>query len=136
MGLLAVLACGGESAGDETAFIQLWLDTAPQQYVAKSCSTGFTQRACTVSAVEAGQPVATRTQIAEGGWEDVDPARDVVRMMLDAATREEDDGCQRRVTQHETYAFPSQVYWDCGEEGWGSRLTCFAEGTLDLSRCQ
>jgi hypothetical protein len=133
---LAVLACGGESAGGETDLIQLWLDTAPRQYVAKSCSTGFTQRMCAVSAVEAGPPVSTRVQVAEGGWEDVDPASDVVGMMLSDATRAERNGCQRRVTQHETYAFPSQVYWDCGEEGWGSRLTCFAEGTLDLARCQ
>ncbi len=138
LGLLA-LACGGEGADDDddTALKQLWRDTAPQQYVAKSCSTGFTARACTVSAVDQGQVVAAQQQLgSDGAWTDAVPPSDVVEGMLNAASGKPDRGCERRVTQHETYPIPKLVYSDCGMEGWGIELTCFVADTLELSRCQ
>lgn len=136
LGVLAALACSGEATGDGADLKQLWLETAPRQYVAKVCSTGFTMRTCSVSAVEEGQPVAEQAQEGDGVWEDEVPPSDVVAGMLNAATREADDGCEQRVTQHELYAFPARVYTDCGEEGWGIQVSCFAADTLDLSRCR
>lgn len=134
--LLAALACGAESTGGDTDLRQLWLETAPQQYVARVCSTGFIMRTCTVSAVDEGQAVATQAQLGGSAWEEVQPAVDVVEGMLNAAERDAEEGCQRRVTQHEAYAIPSLVYRDCGEEGWGIELSCFAADTLDLARCR
>jgi hypothetical protein len=134
--LFAALACGAEGAEGGTDLRQQWLERAPVQYVAKSCSTGFGMRACWVSAVDAGVPVASREQLGGGEWQDEDTASDVVAGIINAATREENDGCTRRITQHETYAFPSQVYSDCGEEGSGVRITCFVPDTLDLSLCE
>lgn len=135
-GLLAALACGGEAEEDGADLKQLWLETAPRQYVAKVCGTGFIMHTCTVSAVDAGQAVATQAELGGGVWQDVEPAVDVVDGLLNSAARAPEKGCQRRVTQHEAYAFPSRVYTDCREEGWGIELACFAPDTLDLSRCQ
>ena len=136
LGLLAVLACGGDPAGEDTDWQQLWLETAPQQYVAKVCSTGFTVPSCTISAVDAGVAVAEQYQVADDPWQDEVPPSDVVAGILNAATRDPEQGCKRRVTQHETYAFPSSVYSDCGEEGWGIMVSCFVPDTLDLERCR
>jgi hypothetical protein len=77
----------------------------------------------------------TLVQDSPGPWRPEQPAEDVVAEMISASTRDI-DGCERRVEEHGTYAFPERVYFDCGEEGWGLRVTCFVAGTLDLARCQ
>lgn len=136
LAVLAAVACGGEAPDDGPDLKQLWLETAPQQYVARLCSTGFTARSCTVSAVSDGQAVAAQSRLGDGEWEDEDPPVDVVASMLNAATLEADDGCERRVTLHETHAFPSLVYTDCGQEGWGTEISCFEADTVDLGRCR
>lgn len=133
---LAALACSGDAAPDDTDWRQRWLETAPQQYVAKVCSTGFVMRTCSVSAVDAGQAVAARSRLGDSDWEEREPPVDAMEGLLSAAERDTEESCERRVTRHETYDFPARVYTDCGEEGWGVALACFAEGTLELTRCQ
>lgn len=113
------------------------MESAPQQYVAKACTTGFTMRFCSVSAVDAGLPVAQVVQRTDSdGWEVADPPSDVIYSILNRASREPDEGCTLRVTQHEAYAFPSNVFESCVGEGSGVQISCFVADTLDLSRCQ
>ena len=88
VGLFLALACGGEDAGDGTDLEQQWLESAPQQYVAKTCTTGFTLRMCTVSSVEAGVPVATLAQDPAGAWAASEPAKDVVEGILNVSRKE------------------------------------------------
>jgi hypothetical protein len=130
-----MLACGGEDSESAEEAILRWRESAPQQYVATSCSEGFTARFCTVSSVDSGEPVETLVQDPSGAWQPEDPAEDVVEGILSASKRST-DGCERRVEAHRTYDFPERVYFDCGEEGWGLRVTCFEAGTLELARCQ
>lgn len=136
IGLLGALACGDELDRWRDAKEQ-WPENAPEQYVAKSCGTGFGPRFCTVSAVRDGEPLEMLVQSPDGAWQAREPAEDVVLGMLDAATRnDEADGCDRRIEAHPTYEFPSKVYDDCGEEGSGIEITCFVEGTIDVAQCQ
>jgi hypothetical protein len=136
----AALACGGEDEDSAVDVQQQWLESAPQQYVAKACSTGFTIRTCSVSAVSAGVPVAQLAQVPQlpesDAWEVVEPPGDVIVSVLNRSLREADEGCTLRVTQHETYAFPSRVFESCMGEGAGVEISCFVADTLDLSLCQ
>jgi hypothetical protein len=133
--LLGALACGGEGTlGSEEALAR-WRESAPQQYVARSCGEGFSARSCTVTSVDSGEPVETLVQDWSGSWQPAETPVDVVEGILSASTQDT-DGCKRRVESHPAYAFPERVYFDCGEEGWGLRITCFEAGTLDLARCQ
>jgi hypothetical protein len=136
LGSFGVLACGGAETESGLDAKQRWLDRAPQQYVAKSCSQGFVAPTCTVSSVEAGEAVETQVQDLSGAWQAEEPARDVVDEILSESTGDTGDGCERRVEPHPTYAFPAEVYFDCSEEGWGLAITCFEADTLDLARCQ
>jgi hypothetical protein len=137
LGFLAALACGGEDADDGTDLKQQWLESAPQQYVARLCSTGFTMRSCSVSAVDAGLPVAEQEQaVGRDVWQDAVPPSDVIESILNRAARKADEGCTLRITQHEMYAFPSSVFESCYSEGYGARIECFVPDTLDLSVCQ
>jgi hypothetical protein len=139
LGLLAVLACGGEDEGGGPDLKQQWLESAPLQYVARSCSAGFTARSCSVSAVSDGVAVAERERRPDSEiWEDVEPPSDVIASILNAATREVvvAEGCERRITQHEQYAFPSSVFTWCYNEGVGVQIGCFVADTLDLSLCE
>lgn len=131
------LACGGEDADDGTDLKQQWLESAPLQYVAKACSTGFTVRTCSISAVDAGVPVAMRQQEPfSEDWQDVAEPRDVIAGILNRASGEADKGCKLRVTPHETYAFPESVFESCEGEGYGVEISCFVPDTLDLSLCE
>lgn len=135
LGLLGALGCGGEGSESEQEAILRWRESAPQQYVAKSCSEGFTARFCTLSSVDAGEPVEAFVQDPSGEWQPEEPAEDVVEAIISASAGDT-DGCERRVEGHGTYDFPERVYFDCGEEGWGLSVTCFEAGTLDLTRCK
>jgi hypothetical protein len=137
LGFLVALACGADDADDGAELKQQWLESAPQQYVARLCSTGFSARFCSVSAVAAGVPVAEQER-APGSdvWQDAEPPSDVVESIFNFATRKADEGCTLRMTRHQMYAFPSSVYESCKEEGWGLEIQCFIADTLDLSLCQ
>lgn len=131
------LACGGEDADGGPDPERQWRESAPVQYVAKACSTGFTARSCSVSAVDAGVAVAARAQLPGSEvWEDVAEPFDLITAILHRASREADDGCSLRVTPHETYAFPRSVFESCEEEGFGVEISCFVADTIDLSVCQ
>ncbi|MEY4546739.1 MAG: hypothetical protein RL685_2934 [Pseudomonadota bacterium] len=133
------LACGGEDGEGGTDLKQQWLESAPLQYVARSCSAGFTIGSCSVSAVSDGVAVAQRQRKPDSEiWEDVEPPSDVIASILNVAKREEvlAEGCERRVTQHEQYAFPSSVFTSCYNEGYGIQIDCFVADTLDLSLCE
>jgi len=134
IGLLGALACGDDLERWRDARDQ-WPENAPEQYVAKSCGTGFGPHFCTVSSVRDSVPLETLVQSPDGAWQAREPAEDVVLGILDAAT-EDSDGCDRRITAHPTYEFPQRVYDDCGEEGYGIEITCFVEGTVDVAQCQ
>jgi hypothetical protein len=55
---------------------------------------------------------------------------------LFAYARRSSADCTTSYELDPVYAYPSQIYTDCGQEGSGVRVTCFEPDTLDASLCQ
>ena len=131
-GVVCALACGGSA--DVGEMREQWSDSAPERYVVKTCNTGFAARVCNISAVERQQPVLTEEQHAQGTWTPVQPPVDLIGRLFDRA--ESATSCERSVTADSVYGYPSDVYFNCGEEGSGVEVACFAADTLELETCR
>jgi hypothetical protein len=130
--LVFVVACGSSDPSKEE-LREDWQARAPERYVAKVCGTGFGPRLCRVSAVENHQPLETFGEDFDHVWTRVEPM-DPIERMLDSLG--EHPSCDQRVETHRQYGFPTEVYFDCNEEGFGNEVTCFVPDTLDLRVCQ
>lgn len=125
-----VVACGdGVDAGEiEREF----RERAPEQYVVRSCAIGFSPRLCTVSSVQGAEPLESVVIGPQGEVTSAEPTDPIARIIDGIA---DPDDCDVRVETDPQYRYPSEVYFDCGEEGWGERVTCFVPDSLELERC-
>jgi hypothetical protein len=115
-----------------------WQARAPERYVIGTCGYGAAVPACSVEAVDEGRLVSRSSRFLPGEpWTTtpIDDDTDPVASLFEQAGRSI-DGCTTSFTLDPIYAYPSQIYFDCGQEGWGVRVTCFEPDTLDASRCQ
>ena len=127
-----------DSAEAQPSMEKRWRARAPEQYVITTCSYGAAPPSCALDAVEAGRLVSRSTRFLPGEpWvpAPTDGAQEPVASLFDQARRST-DGCTTSFELDPVYAYPSQVYVDCEQEGWGVRVTCFEPDTLDGSRCQ
>jgi hypothetical protein len=130
--LVFVVACGSSDPSEEE-LREDWQARAPERYVAKVCGTGFLPDLCRVSSVENHVPLETFGEDFDHVWSRVEPLDPIERMLNSAGER---TSCDRRIETHPQYGFPSEVYFDCNEEGYGNEITCFVPDSLDLSACQ
>ena len=118
--------------------VEAWQARAPERYIISTCGIGFGIPSCSVEAVDEGRLVSRSTRfLPSEPWVTaaIDDGIEPVASLFDQAGRSS-DGCTTSFELDPVYAYPSQVYFDCGEEGWGVRVTCFEPDTLDSSRCQ
>jgi hypothetical protein len=115
-----------------------WQALAPATYVVLVCGYGLAIPACSLEAVQDGHLVAKEFRfLPDDPWQptsievDEDPIEGLFAQ-LDSPT----DGCRLSYELDPVYAYPSEVYTDCGEEGWGTRVSCFEPDTLDLDQCR
>jgi len=126
-----------DSAGSPSN-VEAWQARAPEQYVIRTCGYGLGPPACSIAAVDQGQLVSRSNRfLPDEPWATapIDDGTDPVESLFDEAGRSI-DGCTTSFELDPVYAYPSQIYFDCGEEGWGVRVTCFEPDTVDASRCQ
>jgi hypothetical protein len=115
-----------------------WQARAPERYVISTCGYGAGVPSCSVEAVDEGRLISRSNRFLPGEpWAPapIDDGTDPVASLFDQAGRSI-DGCSTSFELDPIYAYPSQIYFDCGQEGWGVRVTCFEPDTLDGSRCQ
>jgi hypothetical protein len=115
-----------------------WQARAPERYVIRTCGYGAVPPSCTVEAVDDGRLVSRSNSSLSGEpWASapIDDGNEPVAALFDQAGRSI-EGCSTSFELDPIYAYPSQIYFDCGEEGWGVRVTCFEPDTLDSSRCE
>jgi hypothetical protein len=127
--------CGGDDNHSVDEHQSAWEAKRPAEYVIGVCGTGLS-RGCTLSAVANDQVVAARSKVGNDAWTDseVTEGEDPVSALFRGARAKED--CDRtRLAFDERYGFVSDVYFDCGEEGYGTRVSCFAAGTTDFAEC-
>jgi hypothetical protein len=115
-----------------------WQARAPERYVIRTCGYGAAPPACTVEVADEGRLVSR----ANRSWPDepwasapIDDGNEPVASLFDEARRPI-EGCTTSFELDPVYAYPSQIYFDCKEEGWGVRVSCFEPDTLDSSRCE
>lgn len=129
----SMLACGGGSV-DARAIRLEWQSRAPSSYVARECETGFSAPFCTASAVQSFEPIETWQRDLKGDWSPSDSLIDPVELII--SSLEHNRGCDERATLDETYGYPASTHFDCGEEGYGYKVDCFVDDTVDVSRCR
>lgn len=126
----------GTPAGD--AKRNLWQSKAPSSYVVTTCGYGFTLPACSLQAVKDGHLVASENRfLSQDPWQPTtdSPDQDPFESLF-AQLQSPPSGCRTSYEIDPVYAYPSQVYFDCGSEGWGTRVTCFEPDTLNLDECR
>jgi hypothetical protein len=129
---LVLTGCGPDLV-DERAE---WHAKAPDAYVVGTCSTGFTLPACKLSAVEHGQVLQAEVETsADGSWAAIDKPSEPIEALFASAEGLSDD-CELSIDFDDTFSYPTQVYFDCGAEGWGERVLCFTPGSVDLESCR
>lgn len=129
------LACGVVACGDEVDAGEIERDFrahAPERYVVRSCGTGFARPSCTVSAVQGEEPVESVVIGVEGEVTAIEPVDPIARIIDWSA---DPDDCDVRVQTDPQHRYPAEVYFDCGDEGWGEQVTCFVPDSLELERC-
>jgi hypothetical protein len=135
--VLAMVACHRDAeAGPDSPQVALWRSSHPDNYVVSVCWTGFLT-GCTVFAVSDGSVVAAQTQTTSStAGSPLDPREQdepIEALFSQLSAMQE---CKTRdVAYDETYGFVRSYYLDCGEEGWGQKVPCFAAHTNDLSAC-
>lgn len=126
-------ACSSDVASEQAR----WQDKQPDTYVAELCGTGFGMHTCTRVAVQRAKVVKQSQQDDRDAtqWRVV-PVKDA-HSPLDAAFDAEDDmsGCTLKREFDPDYGFVRKNYFDCGEEGSGTVVSCFVPNTLDLDAC-
>ena len=115
-----------------------WRARAPERYVISTCGTGFGIPSCSVEVVDGGRLVSRSNRfLPSEPWAaaPIDDGIEPVASLFEQARRSI-DGCTTSFQLDPVYAYPAQVYFDCGEEGFGVRVACFEPDTLDGSLCQ
>jgi hypothetical protein len=128
------------AAGSSKAqpYLEAWQARAPRRYVISTCGYGFSVPACSVEAVDEGRLVSRSNRFLPGEpWvpAPIDDGQEPVASLFEEMGRSI-DGCTTSFELDPVYAYPSQIYFSCAQEGWGVRVTCFEPDTLDASRCQ
>jgi len=116
----------------------LWQAKAPTTYVVKLCGYGFVAPGCSLQAVQDGRLVASESRfLPQDPWQpnETEAVPDPFESLF-AQLDSPPDGCRTSYQLDPTYAYPSEVYFDCGEEGWGTRVSCFKPDTLNLDECR
>lgn len=120
---------------DVAAKRQEWERKAPDTYVVGVCGTGFNVPGCQLYAVENDRVVASEVQFAsEQTWSPVASAAEPIGALFDAAEHPGD--CDLSIEFDAVFSYPTEIYFDCGEEGDGERVACFAPNSLDLDACR
>lgn len=117
--------------------VEQWQARAPKRYVISICGYGASAPGCSVVAVDEGRLVSRSNRfLPSDPWvpAPIGDAQEPVASLFDEAGRSI-DGCTTSFELDPVYAYPSRIYFDCGEEGWGVQVTCFEPDTLDSSRC-
>ncbi len=116
-----------------------WKAKTPSKYVVVTCGTGFSPPSCVRAAVEDGSVRAAqtstfrRTPLTEANPAEV---KEPLGELFDQAQRFADgEKCELRLDFDARYGFLSSYSADCGEEGEGRRVECFAPDTVDLGAC-
>jgi hypothetical protein len=138
-GLAAVLVaagCGGTEGDDDcpSADPSLWAEREPTRYVFASCGTGLAPGACSITAVQNGRVVASYDADETDAFEAPEPGNSLT--LSDAFELGGCNGCDVRIRQNDQWGYVSEVYADCGAEGYGAEVTCFAPDTLDPAACR
>ncbi|WP_437535032.1 hypothetical protein WME79_12430 [Sorangium sp. So ce726] len=136
---LGLLACGDPDP-DFEAKREQWASARPQEYVIQTRFTGVAGSHM-LYAVSADTIIAEYTSIKRFAepedWEETgDSPRvgDPVQALFDAA--EGARRCDLREIEFDPkYGFVSIYYHDCGEEGGGEEVPCFAPDTTDVAVC-
>ena len=112
-----------------------WEAKAPGSYVVSTCGTGFNLSAGSLYAVEDGRVLAVEQRIfPDGDWVPLPGAAEPIASLFDAADNPGD--CDLSIDFDAAYSYPTELYFDCGEEGDGERVACFVPDSVDLEACR
>lgn len=141
---IGISGCSSDDTSEPLAHLSAqlaeWHSKRPTQYVIVTCGTGFDPKFCVRAAIE-GDDVKTaktsgfsRTPLTDANPADVkEPIGDLFEQARHALDNEK--SCEVRLEFDPRYGYLSSYYSDCGEEGGGRAVECFAPGTLDLAAC-
>jgi hypothetical protein len=130
--------CGEENFDQER---ERWRRERPDEYVIVVCETGL-EVGCTLEAVSGATIVTHAFTLVESygpdDWvlsEDYPRPGDPVEALFDRAEGASGDCDLDRVSFDDEFGYVEDYYLDCGEEGGGRRVTCFAPDTVDITKC-
>jgi hypothetical protein len=126
----SLIACGPDIAEKRAE----WRARAPDSYVVGVCSYGLGGGPCQLSAVQQGQVVeAEYWHSIERAWLPVAEPTEPIDALFDAI---DDTDCSLDVDFDTKYSYPREFWLNCGEEGYGETVECFAPDSLDLEACR
>ena len=119
-----------------------WTANAPDEYVVRVCTQGFSQYQCTKEAVVAGRVNASKgwaaTETGGYSWSELDPAQQpepIARLFELAREIPREADCRPNdVRFDDEYGYVNSVVHLCFES-WGERIECFLPGATDVEAC-
>ena len=132
----SVLGCSRDDDSVVEKHQTVWESKRPAEYVIQVCGTGFSG-GCLVYAVSDQKVIAASSKLGDGAWTASDPqSHDEPVAGLFRGARAH-DGCDRtRLAFDADFGFVTDVYFDCGEEGFGQKVSCFEPNSVDPTVCQ